>query len=200
MSEFIEPGIYSSTRYMKFDLRFLAKPTSVNFTIVTPKTFYPRATMDPANSKKEFLEFEIKLDQDTSIIVGNLDITLLVEQEDLELSGFGVGIPKSSELSERRMLLYRSSPPPTYAYLTKIIKGTKHAINTHAVGLEQVFLRAHPNAEKPYLEVSITSYERITDLIKYHIEIPKILIHKFQTATERYTSPIYYTYRDDNIR
>ena len=74
------------------------------------------------------------------------------------------------------------------------------ALNSHDVGVEQIFIRAYPFAQRPHWEVTITSFERITDLVKYRIGIPNQLRQQLQENTLRYISPVYFTYRDDNLR
>ena len=67
-------------------------------------------------------------------------------------------------------------------------------------GIEQIFVRTHPFDERPYWEVTVTSYERILDLVKYRIDIPDELVEKTRMHTRNYVSPVYFTCRDDNIR
>ena len=201
MSNFIVPGKYSLTDRKTFDFGFLAFPTEVVVKTVRPRTLYNwrKNKQRPAFVGAEHLEFTISLG-DASILIGNLPLPLLVEQEDFAIHGFGVGILSDSEPAERRKLLFKGGPCPSYAYLIEEHNGEVYGLNSHDAGIEQIFIRSHPFNERPHWEVTITSYERIVDLVKYRIAIPEALVEKTRAYTRNYVSPVYFTYRDDNIR
>ena len=46
----------------------------------------------------------------------------------------------------------------------------------------------------------MTSYERIVDIVKYRVDIPDGLHEELTQRAMRYVSPLYRTYRDDNLR
>ena len=107
---------------------------------------------------------------------------LLVQEEDFVINGFGVGILSPNEFAERRELLVRSGHHPVYAYLLDDRKGKGEALNSHEYGIEQVFIRAYPYLENPFWEVTVTSYERIVDLVKYRIAMPEALVEQADEA------------------
>lgn len=198
MSDFISPGKYSLSKQKHFDLSFLKQPIIAEIFSVHPKTSYKmNDNIEPAHAKAIHLEINIHL-KERCIIIGNLPLPLLVQQEDFVINGFGVGIFSASGLPERRDLLIKKGPHPSYAYLTNATK--KYVINSHKYGIEQIFIRTHPFAEKPFWEITISSFERIVDIVKYHIEIPEELQKVTKTITEKYITPIYFSYRDDNLR
>ena len=198
LTEFIEPGKYALGKYRQFDLGFLRTMNLAQFSRVTPKTSYQWQTEEP-NTSMDYIEI-ILTSQDHALIIGNLPLQLLVPQEDFVLNGFGVGVFNSSGLAERRKYLLEDGPSPSYAYLA--IPGSEgyKAINSHEYGLEQIFIRAHISDEKPWLEITLTSYERIVDMIKYRVAIPDELMTEMRKHAMHYISPLYFTYRDDNLR
>ncbi len=202
LSSFREPGVYAVDNEQRtdFDLRFLGTARSAEVRLVTPKTQYNwyRAHKNSTEVQKTYLEFVIKLDNNENIIIGNLPEYLLVEQEDYIIHGFGVGILSPAGFAERRQFLIAGGPCPSYAYLAKAAEGDFYGLNSHGRGIEQIFIRSHPHATKPHWEVTITSYERIADLVKYIIPMPSDLINEQNKSTKEYIPPIYFTYRDDN--
>jgi len=205
MASFEEPGIYYDDRRRQFDFKFLAKPLSAKVSRVEPKTSYRwreekgRPAMADAY---DYIEINIDLGAGKHLILGNLPLELLVKQEDYAIHGFGVGILEASTPAERRRFLIDKGPCPSFAYLAEAT-GDKSdalaALNSHAFGIEQVFLRSYPNAETPYWELIITSFERIVDLVKYRIEIPESLQADQVKHSENYTSPVFFTYQDNNV-
>ena len=73
-------------------------------------------------------------------------------------------------------------------------------LNSHEYGLEQVFIRTHLDGAVPWWEITITSYERMVDLVKYRVEIPYVLQDRVNQYAMQYIAPLYLTYRDDNLR
>ena len=198
MSAFIEPGIYSYTQRNKFDYSFLAEPVSASVQFVEPKTSYSFNSPGSRSATDQYIEMNIDLGRNERMIVGNLPLSLLVKQEDFILQGFGVGIFEPAGLAERRKLLVQGGPHPSYAYLAEQNGKDLVALNTHRKGIEQIFIRSHPDDATPYWEVTITSYERIADLIRYKVTMPKALWEKQRLASQSYIPPVYFTYRDDN--
>ncbi len=201
MSDFVPPGKYSFDKRKEFDVRFLFSAENVEVSLVTPLTNYAKNEDNAATFKEtEYLEMKIKLGNHRYIIVGNLPLSLLVQQEDYVIYGFGVGVLSSSEPAERRKLLVAEGPRPSYAYLAEENEGSLYAVNSHEAGIEQVFIRCLPSDRKPHFLVTITSFERITDLVKYKIPIPPTLLEKARNYSRQYISPIFYNYRDNNLR
>ena len=196
LTEFVAPGKYKKDGYREFDLRFLRKVKGAEVMAVKPATSYDPPT-DPL-PVFDYVEIRLYLDA-YLLIIGNLPLQLMVPQEDFVLHGFGVGVLSSGGLAERRKLLIKEGPAPSFAYLAVAVEGGWRAVNSHGFGLEQVFIRTHLG-EKPWWEITLTSYERIVDLIKYKVEIPEQLRESAKKHAMRYISPTYFTYRDDNLR
>lgn len=202
MSEFVEPGKYSAEKRREFDLRWLREVRSAEVYRVHPKTSY--RWLEGETPEAEFrgggyLEIHIHL-ADYSIVLGNLPAALQVPQEDFEIHGFGVGVMSASEPAERRRLLYQEGPSPSFAYLYRRDGDRLVALNSHEYGLEQVFLRTRKLGEKVAFEVTLTSYERIVDLVKYRVTAPPSLWEELNGYRLRYISPAFLTYQDDNVR
>ncbi|MCK8522370.1 hypothetical protein M0D21_12360 [Aquimarina sp. D1M17] len=200
MAEFIPPGIYSIKSKKDFDFKEYLSPKSVDINRVKPKTSFNFDLGQLKDDNLDYLELKINLEGGKSLIVGNLPLNLLVNQEDFTLHGFGVGILSASGLAERRKMLIDQGFCPSYAYLAEEKNGDLIALNSHNEGLEQVFIRSFPFAETPHWDVTFTSYERITDIVKYRIPIPNNLIEQQKKSTDNYITPVYFSYRDDNLR
>ena len=201
LSNFIEPGKYSFSQRKPFDMRFLFKPHRVTFEIVEPRTNYDwNNGQDVQFRETDYLLLTVHLDDQQQILIGNLPLALIVQQEDFVINGFGVGILSSSGFAERRSILIEEGHAPSFAYLVQERNKELYALNSHDSGIEQIFIRCHPFAKIPYLSITITSYERIVDLVKYEIPISEELIEIVQSKTRDYISPIFFTYRDDNLR
>ncbi len=201
MSDFVPPGKYALDKRKEFDVRFLFSAENVEVSLVTPLTDYAMNEDKSTTFKEtEYIEMKIMLDNQRYIIVGNLPLRLLVQQEDYVIYGFGVGILSSSEPAERRKLLITEGPRPSYAYLAEERDGNLFAVNSHDAGIEQVFIRCLPFDGEPHFLVTITSFERITDLVKYKISIPPSLLESAESYSRQYISPMFYSYRDNNLR
>lgn len=196
--DFQPPGRYSATERRTFDVGFLGKPVRAEVHLVQPHTGYrlPFTEAAQPEENRRYIELTLQVG-DHRLVLGNLPLDLLVPQEELVLHGFGVGILNQDEPAERRSLLIEQGPRPSYAYLMDA-EG-RQVLNNHAAGLEQIFIRVHLEREIPVWEVTVTSFERIVDLVKYEIEIPSSLRSEVQENASRYTTPIYFSYRDDNL-
>ena len=199
LSEFVAPGKYSLKRRRVFDLKFLAKAVHASMRRVTPLTSYRFDSDDKREHDQDYLEVWLDFGQ-YAIVLGNLPEELLVPQEDFALHGFGVGILSSNTFAERRKLLFERGPAPSFAYLLQRDGDGWLALNSHDHGLEQIFIRTHSLREDPWLEITLTSYERIVDLVKYRVDLPAPLHAKFAQQAREYISPVYRTYRDDNLQ
>jgi hypothetical protein len=96
--------------------------------------------------------------------------------------------------------LIEAGPPPSFAYLCRPGEEGLVAVNSHDYGLEQVFIRTHTESDDLWWEITVTSYERIVDIVKYRVDVPADLVDDLRAAAATYTAPIYRTYRDDNLR
>lgn len=201
MTQFVPPGKYSLAERKHFDFTFLARPRGVDVAVVEPLTHFDwrRAEQPIAHAGKTHLELTLDFGTER-MVIGNLPLPLLVEQEEYAIYGFGVGILAAEDLAERRRFLVEEGPAPSYAYLVTDLEGRPHAINSHDRGLEQIFIRTRPFGAAPHWEIVLTSYERIADLVKYRVDIPAELVAPLRAASSVYVSPLYYTYRDDNVR
>ena len=63
-----------------------------------------------------------------------------------------------------------------------------------------MYIRTHSRADQPRWEITITSYERAVDVVKYRVAIPEALWAELRDYATRYVAPLYRTYRDDNLR
>lgn len=199
MSDFIAPGKYSCNKNKEFDFGFLKEPRSAHVQLVTPLTHYDMETFATQNKEGPYIEITIDLGEE-KIIIGNLPLFLLVQQEDFQIHGFGVGILSTSDFAERRKILIEKGPHPSFAYLVTQKDEELFAINSHDRGLEQIFIRAYPFVENPYWEITFTSFERIVDIVKYQLQIPTDLQQQVKKYTTEYITPSYFGYRDDNLR
>jgi hypothetical protein len=198
LTAFVPPGRYDPDERKEFDLRFLAQPGPVAIQRVTPLTHYNAPTAS-VEWEGDYLEMSIPLGEHT-LILGNLPVERLVPQEELALHGFGVGILPASDFAERRAMLVDRGPAPSFAYLTIDGPDGRQAVNSHDRGIEQVFIRALPDQERPQFVITITSFERIVDLARLRVDIPPSLVPELRAQAQRYISPVYLTYRDDNLR
>jgi hypothetical protein len=198
LSSFIEPGKYSRKERRRFDFGFLRGIKEARVLRTTATTDYNW------RKKKKPLHpgcVEIHLDLgEWTIVLGNLPVDLLVPQEDFGISGFGVGVLPSSDFAERRKFLIEAGPPPSFAYLCRKADSKRIVVNSHDYGLEQVFIRTHSNVDDPWWEITLTSYERIVDIVKYRVAVPAGMAGELKTAAANYHAPLYRTYRDDNLR
>ncbi len=200
-SDFMPPGKYSLTQRKPYDLRFLRTVRSAHVSRVKALTHYDWLNGDGDSASRDDDCLEVVLDLDGfRIVLGNLPTALLVPQEDFVIPGFGVGVLSSSEPAERRSYLVSEGPPPSFAYLCRNDGDRLVGVNSHDHGIEQVFIRTHVDDAEPWWEITITSYERIVDLVKYHVRIPESIQEELKQRALSYVSPLYRTYRDDNLR
>lgn len=199
LTEFIPPGKYSFQKYREFDFTFLRGIKHATFREVSPLTHYGLEPQKSGRSDMTYLELRLEL-EDYTLVLGNLPLELMVPQEDFAMHGFGVGILSAAGFAERRDILIEEGPAPSFAYICKRKGDQLVAVNSHEYGLEQIFIRSHTRSDQAWLELTLSSYERIVDLVKYRVEIPQEYLRAFQKAAMSYVSPLYLTYRDDNLR
>jgi hypothetical protein len=200
LPEFVPPGKYSLAKRRKFDVRFLGRPRSADVRRVVPKTSYRIGTAGAGqNDPEEYIEIGLSL-EGYRIVLGNLPLRLLVPQEEFVIHGFGVGILAASEPAERRRFLYEIGPAPSFAYLIDTSGSAPLVRNSHDFGIEQVFIRSRLSRSESYFEITVTSFERIVDLVRYRVPIPQALEPELRRRAERYVSPLFLTYQDDNVR
>lgn len=201
MCEFIPPGKYSLGKRVSFDFASLGRPEAVNVREVSPRTCYRYNEGDCGDDGMQYIEIEFELPDGERLLLGNLPLNLLVNQEDFSLHGFGVGVLSAGGFAERRRFLIDRGFRPAFAYLARVDEdGHYRAQNSHLRGLEQVFIRSFPNADTPHWDITFTSYERITDIVKYRVPIPRELAPAQLAHTADYITPVYFSYRDDNLR
>jgi len=200
MCAFVEPGLYSLEERKDFDFQFLGEPQAVRVYEVDPKTSYSFNKKPFKRDEYRYVEIQIDLPNKRKLIVGNLPLHLMVQQEDFGIHGFGVGILSPGGFAERRQFLIDQGFHPTYTYLVEETEEGLVALNSHDLGLEQVFIRSFATSATPHWDITFTSYERITDIVKYRIPIPDVLLPAQIAHKENYITPVYFSYRDDNIR
>ena len=200
MAKFAPPGKYLIDEQMSFDFSYLGQPSGVTIKEVDPLTAYNFDTEEFKRDDLDYIEIEIDLPLNRKLIIGNLPLNLLVQKEDYGIHGFGVGIMHSSEFAERRQFLIEQGHHPSFAYIVEETPQGLKALNSHDEGLEQIFIRSFATAEDPYWDITFTSYERITDIVKYRVPILKNLQEQQIAHHEDYITPVYFSYRDDNLR
>jgi hypothetical protein len=224
LSQFVEPGLYSSRRDLRkeFDYSFLAGARGAEIRLVSPRTDYNWLGREflmqresPQQADRDRVRggghLEIALDLGAGgggggesggeqLILGNLPLALLVEQAELPIYGFGVGVLAPGDFAERRRILLVNGPRPSYAYLAARRGGALFGLNSHDRGLEQVWIRSHPWGPRPHWELTLVSYERIADVARYRIDMPAALVARQRQATREYRAPDYFYAEDDNLR
>lgn len=200
MAKFDKPGIYSIEDRMEFDFSYLGKPEKITVREVDPLTSFDYNNTTYERDDLTYIEIEIALPENRKLIIGNLPLNLMVQKEDFAIHGFGVGILSSSDFAERRQFLINQGFHPSFAYFVKETPEGLIALNSHGEGLEQIFIRSFATAEEPHWDITFTSYERITDIVKYRIPILDQLIPEQIAHHKEYITPVYFSYRDDNLR
>lgn len=200
-SSFVPPGKYSYHDRQRFDIRFLREAQSAQVRRVRPLTSYNWRNDDENDRPGEhsYLELTLQL-AGRLLVLGNLPMELMVPQEDFVIHGFGVGVLSSDGIAERRQYLLKEGPAPSFAYLCERRGDELVGLNSHEYGIEQVFIRTHLHGASPWWEITITSYERMVDLVKYRVEIPSSLHEQVEQHALQYIAPLYLTYKDDNLR
>ena len=197
---FIAPGIYAAEDFEEFTYNPYWSKAQIRE--VTPLTRYPggREADDPLG----YVEIQLyESGGKRSIVVGNLPVSLLVEQDDYRIHAFGAGVLPPSEVVERRYLRIKEGPVPHYAYLiTRDANRADepwHLLNNHEFGLEQVYIRPFRRSGKMFLRLTLVSYERIVDLLEMELEVPEELAGRIRQATRDYVPPLFRVYEDANI-
>lgn len=195
--KFVSPGVYS-------DSTFEAFPYNPNWSKavireVEPLTRYPggRVADDPYG----YIEIALyERGEKRGVVVGNIPVSLLVEQQDYQIPAFGIGVLQPSTNIERRYLRLKEGPVPHYAYqITKNGEGNWALLNNHEYGLEQVYLRPFLKDDGVALRIILVSYERIVDLIELEVKLDAELAEKIKSASENYKPPLFRVYEDANI-
>jgi hypothetical protein len=197
LRKFVPPGIYSSDE--KVTIPFNPYWNKVQIKDVTPLTQYPGGKA--ADDSLGYIEITAyNDDMQKVVVVGNVPVSLLVEQQDYFVPAFGVGVLMPSERIERRYLRLKDGPVPHYAYMMSKNDDDKWSlVNNHEVGIEQLTIRPIVKGGKTYLRINLIAYERILDLIEMEVPITGSLAKRIEEATAKYTPPLYRVYKDDNI-
>jgi hypothetical protein len=193
---FIPPGIYTNRtpRFVAYEPIW----TSVDIREVTPKTRY----VEPSKHGYPLGAIELVLksgDGKRALVVGNLPVDLLVEQEDYDIPGFGVGVLRASEPIEKRYLFLKDGPAPVYAYSAFVQDGKLEVANNHEQGLEQIYLRPYRRGTDVILRITLVAYERIVDLLELEVKLPAALAKKVVQATASYQRPLWRSFSDTNL-
>jgi hypothetical protein len=194
---FIPPGIYTdqTPRTVPYEPIW----STATLTEVTPKTAYPGM---PVRHDYPLGALELDLrsqDGKRALVIGNLPIDLIVEQEDYDIPGFGVGVQRASEPIEKRYLFYKDGPAPVYAYSAFVRDGKLELANNHEQGLEQIYLRAVRRGDQVVLRITLVAYERIVDLLELEVVLPPELAAKVRKATAAYQRPLWRSFSDTNL-
>jgi hypothetical protein len=194
---FIPPGIYTdkTPRTVAYEPIW----TTARLTEVKPRTAYPGI---PVHHDYPLGALEIDLrsqDGKRALVLGNLPIDLLVEQEDYDIPGFGVGVQRASEPVEKRYLFYKDGPAPVYAYSAFVRDGKLELANNHEQGLEQIYLRPVRRGDDMVLRITLVAYERIVDLLELEVVLPPDLATKVRKASAAYQRPLWRSFSDTNL-
>lgn len=194
---FIPPGIYTdkTPRTVAYEPIW----STATLTEVTPKTAYPGI---PVRHDYPLGALELDLrskDGKRALVIGNVPIDLIVEQEDYDIPGFGVGVQRASEPIEKRYLFYKDGPAPVYAYSAFVRDGKLELANNHEQGLEQIYLRAVRRGDDVVLRITLVAYERIVDLLELEVVLPPELAAKVRKATAAYQRPLWRSFSDTNL-
>jgi len=194
---FVPPGIYTQEppRVVPYEPIW----STVELNKVVPKTFYPGL---PPRRPPPLGALELTLrskDDARALVVGNVPIDLIVEQEDYDVPGFGVGVLRASEPIEKRYLFLKDGPAPVYAYAATVRDGQLEAANNHELGLEQIYLRAVRRGDDVVLRVTLVAYERIVDLLELEVVLPPPLAAQVKQATAAYQRPLWRSFSDSNL-
>lgn len=194
--KFVNPGIYSGQE--KKTIPFDPFWEDVEIKAVKPLTQFRGGK--PADAADEFVEISVYArDRERRIVMGNIPLSLLVEQEDYLLPSFGVGVNPPWEFAERRHLRLKDGPVPHYAYQLVQRGGQWRLENNHEGGIEQLALRAFTRGERTFLRVTFVAYERILDLLELEVEVTGPLAQKLRARSAAYKPPLFRVYEDLNI-
>ena len=194
---FVPPGIYT-----KKTLRTV--PYEPIWTTATLREVTPRTRYGAAPSPHRYVDGALELtlrsgDGKRAIVVGNVPIDLLVFQEDYDVPGFGVGVPRASEPIEQRHLFFRDGPAPVYAYAADADGNALFVANNHELGLEQIYLRPVRRGADVFLKVTLVAYERIIDILEVDVKLPDGLAKKVIDASDHYQRPLWRSFSDSNL-
>ncbi len=202
--KFVAPGVYSTDEFET--VPYTPYWSNAIIRSVAPLTRYPggREADDPLGYV-EILLYE--RGEQRGIVMGNIPVSLLVEQDDYRIPAFGIGVLPPSEVIERRYLRLEEGPVPHYAYQVSRDsggqeKGNEQAwflLNNHESGLEQIYLRPFHRQDKVFLRITLVSYERIVDLLEMEIEVTGELADRIRLATREYKPPLFRVYMDANV-
>jgi hypothetical protein len=193
---FIAPGIYS--KKTPHTVAFEPIWSEVELREVTPKTRYAHA--EPHASALGALELTLRSgDGKRALVIGNVPIDLLVEQEDYDIPGFGVGVLRASEPIEKRYLFLKDGPAPVFAYSAFVRDGKLEMANNHEQGLEQIYLRPYRRGNDVILRITLVAYERIVDLLEVEVKLPEALAQKVLKASALYERPLWRSFSDSNL-
>jgi hypothetical protein len=193
---FVPPGIYTNRELRTVEYEPIW--TRAELAEVVPKTRFEgqAARRSPLGSLEITLH---SADGKRALVVGNLPIDLLVEEEDYDVPGFGVGVLRASEPIERRYLFLKDGPAPVYAYSTFVRDGRLELANNHEQGLEQIYLRTVRRGTDEILRITLVAYERIVDLLELELVLPPELAKRVQAATAAYRRPLWRSFSDTNL-
>ncbi len=196
--KFVAPGVYSSDDFESVPYNPYWSRAVIRE--VTPLTRYPGGRA--ADDKLGYVEITLyERGEKRGIVMGNIPVSLLVEQDDYRIPAFGVGVLPPSEVIERRYLRIKEGPVPHYAYQVSL--DPEHQswvlLNNHENGLEQAYLRPFRKGDRLFLRITLVSYERIVDLLEMELELTGSLADRIRQATLDYSPPLYRVYRDANV-
>jgi hypothetical protein len=194
--KFVNPGIYSGDE--KKTIPFDPFWEDVEIKSVKPLTAYRGGKT--ADATEEFFEISVfAKDRQRRIVMGNIPLSLLVDQEDYLVPSFGVGVNPPWEFAERRHLRLKDGPVPHYAYQLVERGGQWRLENNHEGGIEQLALRVVNRGERTFLRITFVAYERILDLLELEVEVKGPVAQKLRASSSKYKPPLFRVYEDVNL-
>ena len=194
---FVDPGVYSANQ--KKTIPFDPSWQDVEILSVKPLTQF-RDGKSAGELGDEHIEISLySQDRQRRVVVGNIPLSLLVEQEDYLVPSFGTGVSPPWEFAERRFLRMTEGPSPHYAYQLVKKGDTWRLENNHEGGIEQIALRVVLRGDKTLLRVTFIAYERILDLLELEVDLSGALTNKLREKSSAYKPPLFRVYDDPNV-
>ncbi len=179
VASFRPPGVYSTSKPVKFDLSFLARPTQV----------IRRSVQEPRVGERQFdeLEFDfsrrlkwklamhwpfVRITHGLKLVMGGIDLNSLpiirgdkATDDELKHLTFGLGTPEIYGSYEFRLAEFEQEPS---TYLLLLDRDDKY-VDNHTTGLDRVYMGRRADGS---VEVYFVAYER--EAIVAHWTLPPL--------------------------
>lgn len=162
-AKFSEPGFYDTKDPVRFDLGWLAHPTSV--TVRTGK-----GVADPV----ELVEIEVAYENGRRILLGDATLAALparteppTKDSETLRATFGISTPEIYASAAERASEYQA---PRAGYLLLLDKDGKN-VDNHPIGIDRAFVWREKGSPDR-LNLLLVGYERITTVSRLSFEFP----------------------------